>query len=299
MKRFILTLALLLTAAPAWAQCNGVFATGQVCGNATGANAPARPTVSTAFPPVSAALTRTNDTNVTLTLTGTPATALLQAVGVTAGWTGQLSVARGGTGLSAGTSGGIPYFNSTSTMASSGALGSGQLVLGGGAGASPTVLSCATATTLLHGGAPPTCTQLAYADIASSALATATEYYAATASKLVSAAVIYPSEVTITYGSTTTVDFDTLINGVVTLTANITTLTLSNVRAGKAGQIRFIQSGAGSFTWPAGGNTIFKYAGGTLPALTTGSTTAVDVLAYSCSTTTFCTASLIKDVKNP
>jgi hypothetical protein len=45
-----------------------------------------------------AALTRTDDTNVTLTLGGTPATSLLQAVSLTLGWSGQLSLARGGTG---------------------------------------------------------------------------------------------------------------------------------------------------------------------------------------------------------
>lgn len=48
-----------------------------------------------------AALTKTNDTNVTLTLGGTPATSLLQAVSLTLGWTGTLAVGRGGTGLSA------------------------------------------------------------------------------------------------------------------------------------------------------------------------------------------------------
>lgn len=46
-----------------------------------------------------AALTRTNDTNVTLTLGGTPSTALLHAASITAGWTGTLSGARGGTGV--------------------------------------------------------------------------------------------------------------------------------------------------------------------------------------------------------
>jgi hypothetical protein len=46
------------------------------------------------------ALTKTDDTNVTLTLGGTPTTALLRAASLTLGWTGQLSVARGGTGLS-------------------------------------------------------------------------------------------------------------------------------------------------------------------------------------------------------
>lgn len=45
-----------------------------------------------------AALTKTDDTNVTLTLGGTPATSLLAATSLTLGWTGQLAVSRGGTG---------------------------------------------------------------------------------------------------------------------------------------------------------------------------------------------------------
>jgi len=44
------------------------------------------------------ALTKVDDTNVTLTLGGTPNTALLQATSLTLGWTGQLSLGRGGTG---------------------------------------------------------------------------------------------------------------------------------------------------------------------------------------------------------
>jgi hypothetical protein len=47
-----------------------------------------------------AALTKTDDTNVTLTLGGSPTTALLNAASLTLGWTGQLSVGRGGTGAS-------------------------------------------------------------------------------------------------------------------------------------------------------------------------------------------------------
>jgi hypothetical protein len=46
-----------------------------------------------------AALTSSNDTNVTITLGGTPATSLLRAASLTLGWTGTLAVARGGTGL--------------------------------------------------------------------------------------------------------------------------------------------------------------------------------------------------------
>ena len=45
-----------------------------------------------------AALTKTDDTNVTLTLGGSPTTALLAATSLTLGWTGTLGVTRGGTG---------------------------------------------------------------------------------------------------------------------------------------------------------------------------------------------------------
>jgi len=47
-----------------------------------------------------AALSKVDDTNVTLTLGGNPTTALLAAASLTLGWTGQLSVARGGSGAS-------------------------------------------------------------------------------------------------------------------------------------------------------------------------------------------------------
>lgn len=59
---------------------------------------------------------------------------------------GVLSVAAGGTGLTSGTSGGIPYFSAAGTMASSGALTANAIVLGGGAGASPTVSGCTITT---------------------------------------------------------------------------------------------------------------------------------------------------------
>jgi heat shock protein HslJ len=49
-------------------------------------------------------LTRTNDTNVTLTLGGSPTNALMNATSMTLGWTGNLSGARGGTGVNNGAS---------------------------------------------------------------------------------------------------------------------------------------------------------------------------------------------------
>jgi hypothetical protein len=99
----------------------GVGTTGQVLvSNGAGA----LPTWQSVPGLVASALTEVNDTNITLTLGGTPATALLQAVSITAGWTGTLSPARGGTGVNNGsntiTLGGTlttsGAFNSTFTM---------------------------------------------------------------------------------------------------------------------------------------------------------------------------------------
>lgn len=63
----------------------------------TSNGAAAAPTYQTSGAPTGAALTRVSDTNVTLTLGGTPTTALLNAASITAGWTGTLAAARGGT----------------------------------------------------------------------------------------------------------------------------------------------------------------------------------------------------------
>jgi hypothetical protein len=67
----------------------------------------------------------------------------------------QVSVALGGTGLTAGVSGGIPYYASTSAMASSAALAQYQIVLGGGAAAAPYSLgSAGTSGQLLQSNGP-------------------------------------------------------------------------------------------------------------------------------------------------
>lgn len=68
-------------------------------GNGAISAAPAWDTIIAADVPGSA-LTKTDDTNVTLTLGGSPTTALLAAASLTLGWTGTLAVARGGTGQS-------------------------------------------------------------------------------------------------------------------------------------------------------------------------------------------------------
>lgn len=113
-------------------------------------------------------------------------------------------------------------------------------------------------------------------------------------SALLTPGVVYVSEQTTTFGATTTFDFSLFINTVVTLTGNITTQTLTNVTAGKSGNIRFLQDGTGSRTtvW----NSVFKFPSAVTPTLTT-TAGASDMLSYHCITTTFCQAALSKDVR--
>lgn len=72
-----------------------------------------------------AALTRTSDTNVTLTLGGTPATAVLQATSITIGWAGTLAAGRGGFGADVSASSGVPLF-ATGVPTFTGTSGSGN-----------------------------------------------------------------------------------------------------------------------------------------------------------------------------
>jgi len=124
--------------------------------------------------------------------------------------------------------------------------------------------------------------------------ATAAQYYAGVvASTPIAPSVIYPTEVAVTFGATTTFDFSTFINASVTLTGNITTMSVANVTAGKAGTVAFIQDGTGGRTTVF--NSIFKFSGGTPSLSSTAS--AVDVLSYSCRSATFCVATLLKGVQ--
>jgi hypothetical protein len=65
-------------------------------------------------------------------------------IGLTTHVSGTLPVANGGTGLTSGTSGGVLYYSASGTLASSTALTSNALVVGGGAGVAPSTITTGT-----------------------------------------------------------------------------------------------------------------------------------------------------------
>jgi hypothetical protein len=199
-----------------------------------------------------------------------------------------------GTVITSGTPGRIPYNNNNTY---------GEFVMGGDCTfAAPSVTCTKTGGTNFATSATTDTTNAA--NIVTGTLnslrvdqATAANFMAAAANKMLPADKVFTPEVAVTYGTTTTFDFNTFINASVTLTGNVTTVTFSNVKAGQAGLIRFIQDGTGSRTIPIAINSTLKCAGGCNYVLSTAAS-AVDVLGYTCVSATYCIGgSLLKDVK--
>ena len=108
-------------------------------------------TVTAAMIGSGAALTKTDDTNVTLTLGGTPTTALLAATSITAGWTGQLGLTRGGTAASLTADNGGIIYSTASAFAVMGSTATAGLALISGASTTPTWFA-PTAGSILFAG---------------------------------------------------------------------------------------------------------------------------------------------------
>lgn len=86
-------------------------------------------------------LTSANDTNVTVTLGGTPTGSLLKAASITMGWTGTLAASRGGFGADVSAQSGVPLF-ATGVATFTGTTGSGNFVRA----SSPTLITPALGT---------------------------------------------------------------------------------------------------------------------------------------------------------
>lgn len=184
---------------------------------------------------------------------------------------GTLPVNRGGTGITAGTSGGVPYFSSTSALASSAALTASQLVLGGGAGAAPASLgSLGTTTTLYHGNASGagSFASVAYADVASGAISTSANYRANAASTLLGPNAVWSAAgtVALTSGASVALDMSTGINYTLTIATAATLAAPSNTKVGQSGVIRVLQDATGSRTLAY--NSAYKWSNGSACVIT-------------------------------
>lgn len=155
---------------------SGAFGSTFTMTNTTAVTFPTSGTLATTSQlPTPAAMTRVDDTNVTLTLGGTPATSLLQSVSLTLGWTGQLGVSRGGTGASAvGASGtlaqsdGSKYTFTTATYPST-ATSAGTILRANGTNwlaSTSTFADTYSASSLLYSNGANTVTGLATANSA-------------------------------------------------------------------------------------------------------------------------------------
>lgn len=179
-----------------------------------------------------AALTASNDTNVTLTLGGTPSTALLQAASITAGWSGQLALTRGGSNASlTASNGGIVWSNSTQLQ-----------ILAGTATANLPLLSGSSAT--------PAWASVAY--LTSTATSGGIPYFSST-TQMATSALLAANAIMIGGGSGTAPSTTTTGSGVLTAIGNgvntnggILTGTTSSVAAGA------LRVGAGSGTAATG-----------------------------------------------
>lgn len=193
---------------------------------------------------VPAALTKVDDTNVTLTLGGTPATALLQATSLTLGWTGVLSLARGGTNKAlTAVNGGIVWTDADSMEISVAGL-TGQVLQSNGAAAP-------TWSTPTYPSASGTAGKILRSDGTNNVYSTATYPNTATTGDLIyaSAANIYANLADVATGSV-------LASGGVGVAPSWQTLAAAGIVSGTgvAGQVTFWTG-----TNTIGGDTGFVY----------------------------------------
>lgn len=188
-----------------------------------------------------------------------------------------------------GTSGGIPYYNTTTSLASSALLGANRIVLGGGAGTAPATLgSLGTTTTVLHGnaGGAPTFGSVVSADLSITTTSCTNQFVTAISSGAVgtcSTATLASAQFA-NQGTTTTVLHGNASGnpsfGAVSLTADITgVLGLAN-----GGSAKNITAVAGAVVWTDADSMELTAAGSSGQLLQSTGTTAPTWITAACST---------------
>jgi hypothetical protein len=192
-----------------------------------------------------------------------------------------LPVANGGTGLAAGTSGGVLAFTATGTIASSAALTASALVIGGGAGVAPSTTTTATgALTFL--GTPSSAN---FAALLTDETGTGVNVFATsptiTTPVLTNPTITAYLETAPAIANSSTAVTLALASGTVlsyTLTGNCT-FTMPATTNVTSFIVRLIQDATGSRTATFTG---VKWPGGTVPTITTTASTGVDIISFVC-----------------
>ena len=189
---------------------------------------------------------------------------------------GTVDVVNGGTGLSAGTSGGVLAFTATGTIASSAALAASALVIGGGAGVAPSTTTTATGALTFLG----TPTSANFAALLTDETGTGLNVFA-TAPTLSNPTITAYLETAPAIANSSTAVTLALASGTVlsyTLTGNCT-FTMPTATNGTSFIVRLIQDATGGRTATFTG---VKWPGGTVPTITTTASTGVDIISFVC-----------------
>jgi hypothetical protein len=261
MKKLLLGLALWLgLASGAAAQCSGVFPASTVCGNVTGAST-------------------------------TPKAVALSSIPLTSAQFDALFGSTPGLVIYRGASAWVALANGSGALSNN---GSGSISWSTAGSGTVTSVSVTAGTGITQSGSPVTTSGAITVNVDK---ATAANLEAGTSNKVLTSDIIYDSEVTITYASPQTWNFNTFLNARETLTGNITSLTCSNIKASQSGTISLVQDGTGSRTMVAGWCSQFRWTNGSRGVLTT-TASAIDALFYTCVTSSICYVSLGKAQAN-
>lgn len=205
-------------------------------------------------------------------------------------------VSSGGTGLTSGTSGGIPYFSSTTAIASSAALAASAIVLGGGAGVAPATTTTGTGVVTAVGNAVNTSGGLvtqsgtltannillgggaSTAISSSSLLATSAAVTSGTYIK----AIGYADTVVALGNTGTAINLDVVSGGVftATLTGNATITLRYPVSSGASSFTLILTNDATAGRTVAWAGGSFKFPGGAASLSRTTTANAIDIWVF-------------------
>ncbi len=200
-----------------------------------------------------------------------PAASILSVSGSPVTTSGTLALA------TTGTSGGIPYFSSTSVLSSSALLAANQVVIGGGAGVAPSTLAASTNGFVLTlvAGAPAWATPATSGTVTSVALTAPAAVFSVSGSPVTTSGTLALAITAAQAISSTSIDWSTGSLFTKTLGAN-TTFTFTGNVSGQTIVVRLTNTASNwTVTWPS-----VRWASGTPPVMTIGAVSDVYTFIY-------------------